>query len=83
VLDKQATTGDTSTTCGIFGLPPPLRETGGQISYALTDAAVLPPVLVAGILLAIKLYSDRLLRPAASQGERIRQAGLIAGVPAP
>ncbi len=30
-----------------------------SLIHALTDAAVLPPIACAGILLAIKLYSDR------------------------
>ncbi len=39
-LDKQATTGDTSATCGTFGLPPPLRETGGQTSFMTIGAGL-------------------------------------------
>ncbi len=37
---------------------------------ALVDPAVLPPVLVAGILLAIKLYSDRLHRKEEESSKR-------------
>jgi len=33
-----------------------------SLMHALTDAAVLPPLACAGILLAIKLYPDQLHR---------------------
>jgi len=33
-----------------------------SLMHVLTDAAVLPPIACAGILLAIKLYADRLHR---------------------
>ena len=32
------------------------------LMHALTDAAVLPPIVCACVLVAIKLYSDRLHR---------------------
>jgi len=41
-----------------------------SLIHALTDAAVLPPIACAGILLAIKLYSDRLHRKEEEESDR-------------
>ncbi len=41
-----------------------------SLIQALTDAAVLPPIACAGILLVIKLYSDRLHRKEKESGKQ-------------